>query len=588
MTAREFADKHMQPYKLKGSELVPVYCPYCHGGSHRDKDTFALNSENMTFNCRRGSCNKQGHFVELCRDFGESADADGERAPRKQKQPDKTFKRPEKKPETITLAAASYLRLRGISQETADAYGVGVDDKGNLMFPYYDEDGEHVFSKFRPARKINSGERKMWREAGTKPVLFGMHLCKPEMGMLTITEGEIDALSCYEAGITNVVSIPSGTEDFSWIDTCWDFLGRYDDIALFGDNDEAGLAMIKKLKAKLSDHRLWVVKHDEKDANLLLYRQGKLAVVNAWSEAEEVQVAGLINLASVTPLDPKDVRKATSGIKGIDRILGGFLLGDVTVWTGKRASGKSTVLSQVMLDAIEQGYSVCAYSGELKADQFQYWTDLQAAGRANIQEYFDANTQRDVRYLDRQLREAIHTWYNRKYWLYDNTATLEDEERDVIKIFERAAKRYDCSVFMIDNLMTVDYGSIKERDFNLLQTKFVNALAKFANMHNAHVHLVAHPRKTSEINDSDEVSGTGNITNRAANVISVSRCDMGSDTDVTLKVLKNRWEGQTGDVKLMYDGKSRRVYEPGETPSRQYGWEAWREATDAEREDEPW
>ena len=582
MTARELADSYLRPYKIKGDEVVPQYCPFCHGGQHRDKDTFALNTEKLTYNCRRGSCGQQGHFVELCRHFGVKGSL-GDHGDRIQP---KRYKAPEKKPEAITDAATAYLGQRGISRQTADAYGVGVDERGNLLFPYFDEQGAHVFNKFRAARKLQKGERKMWREADTKPVLFGMHLCDPKLP-LCICEGEFDAMACHESGVPNAVSVPSGAEDFTWVDTCWDFLGRFARIYLFGDNDEPGEAMVRKLVAKLSDRRIFVVRHECKDANELLHRRGSQAVLDAWGYAGEVPVAGLMNLADVVPLDVRSMPKQLTSIRALDRRLGGFMMGDLTVWTGKRGEGKSTVLSQLMLDAVQGGRSVCAYSGELRADRFQYWTDLQAAGRDNVQEYRDEHADRLVRYVDKETREAIHRWYDGQYWLYDNALALGDEEQSVIKIFEKAAKRHDCSVFLIDNLMTVEYGNLREKDFNLLQTKFVNQLAAFANLYNVHVHLVAHPRKTSGVTDSDEVSGTGNITNRAANVVSVSRCEPKDGCDLMLKVLKNRWEGTTGDVKLLYDDKSRRVYEMTTGPNARYGWA---DAAPAERPDEdaPW
>lgn len=55
--------------KEKGNELFFKYCPYCHGGG-KDKDTFSINLDNGAFKCFRSSCSKQGHFVELARDFG--------------------------------------------------------------------------------------------------------------------------------------------------------------------------------------------------------------------------------------------------------------------------------------------------------------------------------------------------------------------------------------------------------------------------------------------------------------------------------------------------------------------------------------
>lgn len=246
-------------------------------------------------------------------------------------------------------------------------------------------------------------------------------------------------------------------------------------------------------------------------------------------------------------------------------------MGDLTTWTGKRGEGKSTVLSQVMLDAIEDGWKVCAYSGELRADRFQYWADLQAAGKDYVKEYYDHAKDRQVYYVPQDIRNRIHSWYSGKYWLYDNTASSTDEEITIFKVFETAAKRYDCRVFLVDNLMTADYGRTSDSDFYRQQSRFVGQLVSFAKKHNVHVHLVAHPRKTAGSVGNDDVAGSADITNRADNVISIGRIKDGA-CDLALEVTKNRWEGKHGTVGLNYCNISHRIYVPADGDIVRYGW----------------
>ena len=47
-----FADRHLQPYTLRGDELIPDYCPICHGGDNRDRYTFALNLMEGIYVCK--------------------------------------------------------------------------------------------------------------------------------------------------------------------------------------------------------------------------------------------------------------------------------------------------------------------------------------------------------------------------------------------------------------------------------------------------------------------------------------------------------------------------------------------------------
>ena len=32
-----FADRHLQPFTIRGDELIPERCPICHGGENNDR-----------------------------------------------------------------------------------------------------------------------------------------------------------------------------------------------------------------------------------------------------------------------------------------------------------------------------------------------------------------------------------------------------------------------------------------------------------------------------------------------------------------------------------------------------------------------
>ena len=36
-----FADRHLSPYTLRGAELIPDSCPFCHGAATRERYTFS-------------------------------------------------------------------------------------------------------------------------------------------------------------------------------------------------------------------------------------------------------------------------------------------------------------------------------------------------------------------------------------------------------------------------------------------------------------------------------------------------------------------------------------------------------------------
>jgi len=586
LTPLEFANKHLGRYKIRGNEIVPELCPFCGGGQHRDKDTFALNLETGVYNCKRGKCGRTGTFKQLCREFGEIAtnDRNMELYSRKQRK----FTEPKTEVKSLSSPVEEYLRLRGFSKETWEKYKVGEDGKGNIVFPYY-ENGKLVMVKFRPARKIKKGESKCWREEGGKPVFWGMDLCTPDKP-LTIVEGETDCLSLAEAGIENVVSIPSGANDLTCIELCWDWLQQFNKIIIWVDSDQAGQELQRNLINRLGIWRCWIVQCDRKDANEVLYFDGKEKVRELWEKAVETPITGLTRLADAKPFDWSKVKRIKSGVYGLDKILGGFMTGQLSVWTGKSTHGKSTILGQILLEAVEQGYKVCAYSGELTASSFQFWIDLQAAGPEYVNMVYDPIMDGVVPSINAEIREAIHKWYYDYFFLYDQFGLTE--ETNILEVFEYAVKRYGCKMFLIDNLMTTILDEGQEHDFWRAQSKFVNKLADFAHVMDVHIHLVAHPRKTKgDLLENEDVSGASEITKRADNVLVMQRLN---DTeraerqcDSLLIVRKNRIHGrQNVEIELNFDPKCKRFYMPSETSaSKQYGWVEYLEDSTGEL---PW
>lgn len=573
MDVLTFANKYLQPYKVKGEEINAENCPFCSGQS-KDRYKFYLNVDKQTFKCHRASCSKKGHFSELCKHFGETMDT----VEREAWVPPKTYKKPEITSTALSPAAEEYLRTRKISSETIKTFNL-TEKNGNIVFPFYDENSELVFIKYRPARKINPGEKKATREPGGKPILFGMDLCSFDKPLI-ITEGELDALAVYESGVDNVVSVPSGASDFTWIDHCWDWLSEFKKIILFGDSDVPGKEMVKKLCIKLGEDRCYTVEQKKhKDANELLYKEGKEAVKAAIEEAKPIPFEGIIDLADVFPEDETNIPRIRTNIKWLDKMMGGFLFGELSVWTGRRGEGKSTFLGQMLIEAINEGYNVCVYTGELTAVRFQSWIHKQMAGPGHIRQHEDWLTKKTIYSLPKEIHDRLRAWYKGRLFLYDNTVNAEKtEENSIIRVFSYAARRYDCKMFMVDNLMTAKIDEINDNDYYRRQSIFVGKLVEFAKVHNVHVHLVAHPNKARGSLDNESVSGSGDIVNKADNSFAIERQYDNANMNALLKIMKCRSEGGVMNEKigLMFEEKSKRFWNPGDPGSkdRKYSWEA--------------
>lgn len=578
--AFDFANHVHIQVKHIGDELRFRECPYCHGmGNRKDKDTFSINLKTGQFKCLRASCGVTGNMITLAKDFDFSLgnEADEYYRPKKQY---RSFKQP-KKPIKPKPEAVKYLESRGIRQEIAEQYEITTQtDKPNiLVFPFYDDKGKMQFVKYRKTDFDKTKDKnKEWCESNCKPILFGIKQCK-DFTRLVITEGQMDSLSVAEAGIDNAVSVPNGANGFTWIPYCWNWVNRFEEIVVFGDYENGKITLLDELSRRLKI----TVKHvreddykDCKDANEILKKYGREQVKACIKNAVLVPVKQVIALSQVKNVDPFKIPKVSTGIKQIDKLLyGGLPMGGVVLVSGKTGCGKSTFVSQILINAMVQGYKCFAYSGELVNSQFKIGIDFQIAGRRHIAEY--QNQWGDTNYAISNInREIISAWYEGKFWLYDNSVIDEDEQESLVTIIENVIMQYGIEVVLIDNLMTaIDLEAVAGNDRYEKQSLFVKKLARIATKHNILILLVAHKRKNNfSTNENDEIAGSSDISNLATVTLAYEKDKDIEESQRLCKISKNRLFGKTNTkgYTLDYDEKSRRIYGYGDDLYVDYGW----------------
>ena len=538
----------------KGNELFFKYCPHCNGGG-KDTDTFSINLESGVFKCFRASCDYHGHFVELARDFGFKLEQEQTKY---KKLPQKTI---ESKPKAI-----EFLESRGISANVCRRYNITTqkDNENILVFPFYDEQGILQFIKYRKIDFVKGKDKcKEWCEKDTKPIMFGMAQCK-DFTRLVITEGQLDSLSLAECGIKNAVSVPTGAVGFTWLSHCWDWVNKFDEIVVFGDNENGKITLVETLEKRIQGKVKCVRPEDylcEKDANDILRKYGKEAIIKAIENAQLREVRYVKRLANVEAVNLSELPKIKTGIRNLDRVCGGLLRGHVTLLSGKRGEGKSTLMSQIVAQAIDQDNAVFVYSGELPNYHFKSWLDLQIAGNKNIQSSVNEYGDNEYFLLSNTI-EKINEWYYDKAYIFDNSSVTDDEYEGLLKVIIDAICRYDIKLVCIDNLMTA-MECDANTDLYRQQSTFVKNLEKLAQQYDVAIILVAHPKKTQGDFDNDAVSGSSDITNAVSFVLNYQRASESDNCDSKLMVTKNRMNGKllTGEnaIKLYYSEKSKRI-----------------------------
>lgn len=361
------------------------------------------------------------------------------------------------------------------------------------------------------------------------------------------------------------------------------FLEAFQFVLVVGPDESRRRALAEALRRQVPSVEVCITSNDVyhgcTSIQELREKHGLEALENLWQDADELPPYGLLEISSVNKVDMAKIPHARSGIPELDKLIGGLYEGEVSVWTGKRKEGKSTIIGLPILSAIREGRKVCVYSGELPAWRYKAWLLAMAAGPDNLVEEI-TDTGKSVWNVRPEISRQIDLWWKDKLFLLDNTASGVHEPEKLLGLMKYTRKRFGCSVFVLDNLMTV---SLPGEDKYNAQSAFVGQLVDFAHETSSHVHLIAHRRKGGTQNgkkgDSDDVSGSADITNRADNTFAISRIeDEDSPFDAAMEVLANRSYGVTGIINLKFDIRSRRYYQGN--LNWKCGWETDAEAAD--------
>lgn len=397
-----------------------------------------------------------------------------------------------------------------------------------------------------------------------------------------------DSFATWDAVRTNAVYKP---DSISWDELVKirPFFSAFPYIVVVSANGIARDYLVKQLRPRLPGLCLYVLQDSSfrgcGTVRDYVQLYGSDHLLDLLEGAEELPAYGLLNLAKVERRDMSKVPRTVSRFKVLDGGIGGFFAGEMSLWTGKAGIGKSTILGQMLLEAVNQGHSVCAYSGELDKDQFRDWIYLQAAGPKFIHYATDSVTGKKMAQATALADKQISEWLGDRFWLFDLEVNTRHDPASILSQFEYAHMRYGADVFLVDNVMTVDFRDSKDKDFYRAQSDFGLQLAAWAKRHQAHIHLVVHPKKTISDEFSklsmEDVSGSGDLTKAANNVFFLTthttEDTKGSGKLVEkpiLKILKNRRYGARGAQWLDFDKKSRRYFmDRVGDPDWCYGWD---------------
>lgn len=325
--------------------------------------------------------------------------------------------------------------------------------------------------------------QKYARITGGESILYQPGKLDPDK-TLVIVGGEIDAISCWQAGWTNVVSPTNG--EGAWSPIWTRQLEPFGSIVVIYDNDSAGVAGAKAVVDALGAHRTKVASWPEgfNDANAAMLALGEefdeAFIASLVKAATSESIDGVYHVDSLRTafmehLDADSIHGRETGWPDLDALIGGLRAAEVTVVTGDTGSGKTTLTSQVALhwSIFHGGVLYCPFEMGVKK-QLRKWM-----------------TQITGKLLADQTRAEVSASYD----LLERTNLLmfwrsEVNPEALYNTIVYVARNCGVSLVVIDHLhwlLREDSDSVKEIE------RYTKAIARAAVESGVHILLVAHP-----------------------------------------------------------------------------------------------
>lgn len=471
---------------------------------------------------------------------------------------------PKNNPELIPMGQVESLKKRQITEETCRKFGYTVSSfKGQtVQVANYRRDGEVVAQKIRFPHKdfLFLGNAK---ESG----LFGQHLWKSGGKTLVITEGEIDCLTVSQVFKNKwpVVSIPQGAAGAARaIKRELEFVSSFEKVVIMFDNDEAGIAASKEVAALLKPNQAYIAQLQAKDPSALMMSGRGSEIISAFWDAKEYRPDGIVKGTDIWEM--VSTEETTPSIPwpfdGLNNLTHGIRKGELITLTAGSGVGKSQVCREIAYHLIKQGETI----GYIALEENVKRTALGLMGLA-INKPLHLSKE-GVTHAD--LKSAYDdTVGSGRVYLYDHFGSMAAS--NLIDKIRYLAKGCDVGFVVLDHLSIVVSG-IDDGDERKTIDVLMTQLRSLVEETGIGLILVSHLKRPEGNKGWEEglktslnaLRGSAAIAQLSDSVIGLERNQQDAEAanQVTVRVLKNRFSGETGvATTLFYDKDTGRLSE---------------------------
>ena len=408
-----------------------------------------------------------------------------------------------------------------------------------VVFPYF-RGTQCVNKKYRSADK---GFR-MVKDA--ELVFFNLNGIGKEDTI--IAEGEIDAMSFFEAGFSSSISVPNGAskgnQKLDYLGNCWDSFADCTKIYLAMDADEAGQSLMHELARRLGRERCLIVRYpdDCKDANEVLCKHGVNVLKDCVANAEPFPIEGVITMREVQDdvvnLYNKGAERGLEvGLGAFDRLCT-FKTSMLYTFTGIPTHGKSTFVEWLAtLLSTSHGWKFGIFSPEHYPLQYHIY---RLAEMIVGKPFFEGDNERMSM---TELQSAVD--FIQQHYFFVRPEGESFSLDSVLEVGRMLTLRHGIKGFIIDPWNTIqhDFGSMSETQYI---ERSLNKLTAFKQANDLAVFLIAHPKKMTkdpqtgmyEVPTMYDISGSSNFYNKTDFGISIYRNFQNESTQIYVQKCK--------------------------------------------------
>lgn len=455
------------------------------------------------------------------------------------------------------------LRSRGLLEDTVKKFNVRYDPESRtLRFPYYDTSGQLVAFKTKTADKDIR-----WVGKNADHALFGQQLfggAKGNNKTIVITEGEEDAMSVWQARPNwPVVSLDAGAKGGKRsLQHQYKFIDRYEEIVLFFDSDEAGKAAAAECAQLFSHSKIFIATlSGYKDANEAIVAKDPDAIRQAfwqkkpYSPKTVIDGRDLFDLAS-RPLHGRD---ADWPFSGLDQLTSGLRLGELVTVTAGSGVGKSTFCGEVAQALVDQSQKV----GYIALEESLQRTALRLMS-VKAQKPLHLNNELPPEQLKEAFDASLGTG---QVFLRDGFGSVDPDA--ILSDCRFMAQAKEVKWIILDHLSILMSGNESHDERKLIDVTMTK-LRSFVEETGVGMILISHlkrPQGDKGHEDGQQVSlgqlrGSHSIVQLSDMVVAIERNLSSGHSHAAVRVLKNRFNGQTGKAStIVYNQETGRMIE---------------------------